>query len=118
MLKTATRTLIVSRTYQRVSSESSARCAEVLLVIVCCHESSCGDQIPRGMAEHREIRVLHHNMSPKMCPAVSSRCVLYGFHRTSDLASTNARIAVSRSSRVKEADSWVLILARPLGTTG
>ena len=90
----------------------------MLLIIVCCHESSCGDQPPRGMAEHREIGVLHHNMSSKMCLAVSTRCVLYGFHRTSDLASTNARIAVSRSSRVKEADSWVLILARPLGTTG
>lgn len=40
------------------------------------------------------------------------------FYRTSDLASTNARIAASRSSRVREADSWVRILARPLGTTG
>ena len=111
-------TNVTLRVCQGVSSDSCARCAEVLLMIMRCHESSCGDQILRGMGEHREVEALYHNMSSKMRPAVSGRCVLYGFHRTSDLASTNARIAVSRSSRVKEADSWVLILARPLGTTG
>ena len=87
-------------------------------MIMRCHESSYGDQILRGMGEHREVEALYHNVSSKMRPAVSGRCVRYGFHRTSDLASTNARIAVSRSSRVKEADSWVLILDWPLGTTG
>ena len=59
-------TNVTLRVCCRVSSDSCARCAEVLLIIVCCHESSCGDQTPRGMTEHREIGVLHHNMASKM----------------------------------------------------